>query len=101
MNVMYLGRRKAVKLKLRIFCTQRLQQVLVPLDIKIGMKTALHKDARSAERERLVYPLTDLVYRMDICVRLSRPAIKRAERADYVADIRVVDVPVDDVRDNI
>ena len=38
---------------------------------------------------------------MDVSVRLSRPAVKRAERADDVADVRVIDVAVDDVRDDI
>ena len=32
---------------------------------------------------------------------LARPAIERAEGADNVADIRVVDVAINDVRDDV
>ena len=101
MNVVYLGRRKTVKLKFRIFCVQRAQQLLVPLDIKIRMQAALHQHAGAAESDRLVDPFADLVDRMHVRVGLARPAIKRAERADDVADVRVIDVAVDDVGDDV
>src|SRR5688500_133807 len=38
---------------------------------------------------------------MNISVRLPGPAVERAERADDVADVCVIDVAVDDVRDDI
>src|SRR4051794_37305244 len=38
---------------------------------------------------------------MHVCIGLARPAIERAKCADYVADIRVVDVAVDNVGDHV
>ena len=101
MNVVYLGRRKAVQLKAGIFRMQRPQQIFVPLDIKIGMQPALHQHAGAAERDRLVDPLADLFDRMHVSVRLAGPAIERAERADDVAHVGVIDVAVDDVGDDV
>jgi hypothetical protein len=37
---------------------------------------------------------------MHVCIRFAGPAIERAERAYDIADVCVVDVPVDDVRDD-
>ena len=96
-----LRRRKAVELELRILCVQRPQQILVPLDIKIRMQPALHQNARAAEGDRLVDPFADLLDRMDVCVRLARPPVERTERADDVADVRIIDVTVDDVGDDV
>src|SRR6476620_4213491 len=75
------------------------QQVLVPLDVAVRVQAALHQDARAAKCNRLVYSLTDLVYRVNVGVRLTRPPVKRAEGADDIADVRVVDVAVNDVGD--
>ena len=80
---------------------QRPQQILVPFDIKVRVESALHQYASAAEFDRLVDSFADLVYRMDVCVRLSRSPVKRAERADHVADIRVIDIAVDDVGNDI
>ena len=38
---------------------------------------------------------------MNVSVGLSRSAIKRAECADDVADVRVIDVAVNDVSDDV
>src|SRR5690349_10117914 len=61
------------------------------------MQTALHQHAGAAERDRLVDLLADLVERADVSVRRTGATIERAERADDVADVRVVDVAIDDV----
>ena len=95
---MYLGRRKAVQLELRILCVQRAKQVLIPLDIEVRVKAALHQHARAAEFDRLIDTLLDLFHRMDVGVGFSRPSVEGAEGADDVADIRIVDIAVDDVR---
>src|SRR5688572_24589956 len=65
------------------------------------MKSALHQHTGAAERDRLVDLLADLVERPNIRVRRAGPAIERAEGADHVADVRVVDVSIDDVRDHV
>lgn len=86
-----------MQLEPRIFCVERAQEVLVPLDVEIRMQAALHQHARSAKLDRLVNALLDLLHRMDVCIRFTRPPIERAEGADDVANVRIIDVTVDDV----
>src|SRR5689334_22003435 len=101
MDVMNLRWREAVQLKSRILRAQRAQQIFVPLDAKIRMQTALHQHARAAKRDRLVDLLANLVERADVSIRRTGPTIERAERADDVADVCVVDVAIDDVGDDV
>src|SRR5262245_51492931 len=77
------------------------QQVFVPLDSKIGMQAALHQHAGTAEGDRLIDLMANLVERTDVGVGCSRPAVERAERANYIANVRVIDVAVDDVGDDV
>ena len=86
-----------MQLESRIFCVERAQKILVPLDVEIGMEAALHQHASSAKFDRLIYPLFDLLHGMDVRVGLSGPTIECTECADHVANVRIVDVPVDDV----
>jgi hypothetical protein len=65
------------------------------------VKPALHQNARAAERDGFVNAFTDFLNRMNVCVGFSRSAIKRAERADDIADVRVIDVAVNDVSDDV
>ena len=65
------------------------------------MQSTLHQHARAAERNRLVDLGADLIDGADISVGRARPAIERAERADHIADVRVVDVAIDDVGDDV
>src|SRR5438552_2055501 len=65
------------------------------------MQSALHQNAGAAEFYCLVDPFADLFDRMNVSVRLSGPPIKRTERADDVANIGIIDVTVDYVRDDL
>src|SRR2546421_6671387 len=65
------------------------------------MQPALHQHAGTAEGDGLVYSSTDLVHRMNVCVRLAGPSIKSTKGADDVADIGVVDVAIDDIGDDL
>ncbi len=65
------------------------------------MEAALHQNAGAAEGNGLVNTITNFVYRMHVCVRLTGPAVKRTEGADDVADVRVVDISVNDIRNYI
>ena len=80
---------------------QRSQQIFIPFDAEVRMQSALHQNAGAAERNRLVNLVADFVDRAHVSVRRARPAIERAERAHDVADVRVVDVAVDDVGDDV
>ncbi len=64
------------------------------------MVAALHQERRAAERERLLDLAEDDRLRQDVALaRVARLAIEGAEVAVGHADVRVVDVPVDDERD--
>ena len=65
------------------------------------MQTTLHQDAGAAECDCLIDLLTNLFKRSDVCVGRTRSSIKRAEGADDVADVCVVDISVDDVGNDI
>src|SRR4029453_6489005 len=61
---------------------------------------ALHQQARASDREGLLDLLEDHRLRQQVALaRVARPAVERAEVAVRVADVRVVEVPVDDERD--
>src|SRR6185369_7819000 len=65
------------------------------------MQTALHQHARAAERDRLVNLRADLLECADVSVGRAGSTIERAERTDDVADVRVVDIAIDDVGDDV
>jgi hypothetical protein len=65
------------------------------------VQSTLHQDPRPAESNRLVNLRADFVERPHISVGCAGPAIESAERTHNVADIRVVDIAVDDVGDYV
>ena len=98
-DVLDLGRRQRVQVDL-VARLDRAEQILVVVDVEVGMVAALHEQARAADRERLLDLLEDDRLREQIALaRVARPPVERAEVAVRVADVRVVEVPVDDERD--
>src|SRR5262249_54221655 len=66
------------------------------------MGTALHQEAGAAERERLLDLLEgDRLRPQGALACVAWAAIEGAEVAVRVADVRVVEVPVDDERDPV
>src|SRR5882672_706166 len=101
MNVVDLGRRETMQLKRRVFLVQRSQQVFIPFDVEVGVQSALHQNSGAAEGNRLIDLLADFFQRANVSVRGARPAVERAEGTYDIADIRIVDVAVDYVSDNV
>ena len=62
---------------------------------------ALHENLDAADRRQFVELLVDLVERQDVMIVVALGAVERAELAVHVADVRVVDVAVDDVGDDL
>src|SRR6185295_5028279 len=62
---------------------------------------ALHQNLRPAEGDGLLNFFVHLLVCDDVSVVISFSAIKGAEFAIYVADIRVVDVAIDDIGDDL
>ena len=78
----------------------RAEQVLVPLDLQIGMQAALHQHAGAAQVERLLNLVEDRFLRQDVAFGVPHRAVERAEAAILGAEVGVVDVAVDDVGDH-
>src|SRR5689334_12083012 len=76
-------------------------QVEVPLERDVGVVPALDEDLHPADGFELVDLAADLLERQHVSLGVLRPTVERAELAVRDADIRVVDVPVDDVRDDV
>ena len=68
---------------------------------QLGMMPALQQNLRAAQRERLLDLPVHLVERDDVGVGVLLGAVERAELAIDVADVRVVDVAVNDVGDDL
>ena len=77
------------------------QELLVVVDLEIRMNAALHQDSSATESERFFDLLVNDVIGQDVSLRIPLHPIERAKRAELLADIRVVDVPIDDVADDI
>ena len=101
MDVVDLWRREAVQLEAGIFRAQGAQEIFVPLDAEIRMQSALHQHAGAAERDRLIDLFANGLDGLHVGIRRAWPPIESAERADHIADIRVVDVAIDDVGDDV
>ena len=76
------------------------EQILVPLERQIRVVTALQQQLSAAERDRLVDLAEDLSEAQHVSFRRADGPIERAEVAARNADVRVVDVAIDDVGDD-
>ena len=99
-NVQDLRRRERVQLELGISRLHRAKEILVPLNRQIRIVAALQQELIAADRDRLVDLLEDLLEAEHVAFARSHRAIERAEVAARDADVRVVDVAVDDVGDD-
>src|SRR6185312_9213054 len=76
------------------------QQVFVPVDLQIRVQAALHQDAGAAEVDRLADLVEDHFLRVHVAFLMPRRAVKGAEAAIFGAEIRVIDIAIDDVADH-
>ena len=74
-------------------------QLQVPVERNVRIVPALQQDLHAAERLALVDLRADLLEREHVAAGVLGPAVEGAERAVGDADVGVVDVPIDDVRD--
>src|SRR4051812_45639307 len=68
------------------------------------MQAPLHEDAGPAQVYSLLNLLQNLLDAQNVAVAflgLPLSTVESTERAGHPADVRVVDVPVDDVRDDV
>src|SRR3989442_11242316 len=90
-----------MKLKARILLMKCSQQVLIPFDTKVRMQSALHQDAGAAERNCFIDFRANLVQSANVSVRRAWPPVEGTEGTNNIAYIRVIDVAVNDVGDNV
>src|SRR6185437_10893991 len=79
------------------------QHLLIPLDLQVRMKAALHQYTRAADFHRLADLLVDGLKIQYISLGAPRPFHRRVESAEgaiFSAEIGVVDVAVNDVTDH-
>ena len=65
------------------------------------MNPALHQNAGPAQRNRLFDFLVDDVVGQDVRFRIAFYPVKRAKAAEFFANIRVIDIAVDDIADDV
>ena len=97
-DVLDLGGREGVQVDL-VTGLDRAEEILVVVDPEVGVMTALHQEPRAADREGLLDLLVDDGLREEVALaHVARSAVERAEVAVGDADVRVVEVPIDDER---
>ena len=79
----------------------RREHRLVVLDAVLRVVPALQHDLGGAQLDRFAAPAQDLLQRMRPALGVPRRPVERAELARGHAHVGVVDVPVDDVRDDV
>ena len=98
-DVLDLGRRERVQVDL-VARLDRAEEILVVVDPEVGVVAALHEEPGAADRERLLDLLVDDGLGQEVRLALvARAPVEGAEVAVGDADVRVVQVPVDDERD--
>src|SRR5688572_19752397 len=90
-------RRESMQLELRVTRLDRAEEILIPLNRKIRVVAALQQELVSTDRNRLVDLVEDLLEPEHVPLAVPDLAIERAEVAARHADVRVIDVAVDDV----
>ncbi len=96
----HLGRREAMDVD-RVMPLDVAHQVQIPLEGDVGVVAALKQDLHPADGLALVNLPTDLLVTQDVPLVMLGPAVERAELAIGHAHVGVVDVPVDDVGDDV
>src|SRR5437899_2331679 len=79
------------------------QHLLVPVNFQIGMQAALHQHARAAEFDRLANLVVDRFEIEDVSLfsfGSLQWTIERTESAVFGAEVRVINVAIDDVGDH-
>ena len=99
-DVQDLRRRQRVQPECRVRRLDGAEQVLVPGQRDVGVVAALQQHLVAADADRLVDLGKQLLARQHVAVGTADRAVERAEVAAGHADVRVVDVAVDDVGDD-
>ena len=75
----------------------RTEQILEIFDLQIRIDAALHQHARATEVHGLLNLGEDLLFRENVALLVTHRPVEGAEAAVLGAEVRMVDVAVDDV----
>src|SRR5437016_13572484 len=92
----HLGRRERVQFEGGISLLDCAEQIFVPRQGQVRIVTALQQQLRAADGNRLVDLAKQLLEAEYVSLRGTDGAIERAEVTFRNADVRVVDVAIDD-----
>ena len=76
------------------------KQVFVPVDFEVRMEAALHENARATQIDRFLDLVEDDFCREYVAFLMTEWAIESTETTVFGTEVRVIDVPVDDVTDD-
>src|SRR5262249_33623017 len=99
-NIQDFGRREAMAVNLKSLLDSG-NEALVIVDLQILMNTALHENSRPAQHQRFFDFLINHVIRQNIGLWIALDSIERAEGAEFFTNIRVVNIAIDDIADDI
>jgi len=77
------------------------EKIFVPLDGKVGVKSALHQDAGAAQIERFLDLLVNDFFGVDVGFVVTFGAVEGAEAAELGADVGVIDVAVNYITSDV
>src|SRR3989442_1846884 len=92
-----LARTESMDVDLRELAFDVRKQVEIPLQRQLGMVASLHKNLRAAEGDGFLDFLVDFIVGDHVGVVVAFHPVEGAEFAVNVANVRVIDVPVDNV----
>src|SRR5438552_4157096 len=92
---------KAVDINMRIFFANVPEQFEVPVERQRRVVSALHQDLNTTRGGKFVQFLIELLASEHIVIFILLGAIERTKLAVNVADVRVIDVTIDDVSDDL
>src|SRR6185503_20974659 len=96
-----LARAEAVDVDLREFALDMRKQIQIPLDRELGMMAPLHQNLGAAQSDGLLNFLIHLRVADDVGIVVTFDTVKGAEFAINIANVGVIDIPVNDVGDDI
>ena len=77
------------------------KQLFVVIDLQVRMNPSLHQNAGPPERQRLFNFFINHMVGQDVGLTITLHAVERAKCAELFAHIRVIDIAIDDVADDI
>src|SRR3954471_6242536 len=89
-----------MQLEGRVLLLHRTKQVLIPFERQVWIVAALEQQLPTAKRDGLVDLPEDLLEPEHVSFRRSHGTVKGTEVTAGDADVRVIDVAIDDVGDD-